>query len=70
MVFITICKEIMGDRQRRNLRKLIDFKFERHPSLNLPEERLTAIENQIQVRTRELLSLPRIKTKSQKEFGK
>lgn len=60
----TICKEIMGDRQRRNLRKLIDFRFERHQSLNLPEERLTAIENQIQVRTRELLALPRIKTKS------
>ena len=59
----TICKEIMGDRQRRNLRKLIDFRFERHPSLNLPEERLTAIENQIQVRTRELLALPRIRTK-------
>ena len=59
----TICKEIMGDRQRRNLRKLIDFRFERHQSLNLPEERLTAIENQIQVRTRELLALPRTKTK-------
>ena len=59
----------MGDRQRRNLRKLIDFRFERHPSLNLPEERLTAIENQIQVRTRELLALPRIRAKSQKEFG-
>ena len=64
----TICKEIMGDRQRRNLRKLIDFRFERHSSLNLPEERLTAIENQIQLRTRELLALPRIRTKSQKEF--
>ena len=64
----TICKEIMGDRQRRNLRKLIDFRFERHPSLNLPEERLTAIENQIQVRTRELLALPRIRTKSQKKY--
>jgi len=55
----TICKEIMGDRQRRNLRKLIDFTFNRHPTLNLPEEWLIAIEKQIQVRVRELLALPR-----------
>ena len=55
----TICKEIMGDRQRRNLRKILDFKFERHPTINLPEERLLAIERQIQVRARELLALPR-----------
>ncbi len=63
----TICREIMGDRQRRNLRKLMDFRFRRHPSLNLPEERLAAIEDQIQVRARELLALPRVRTKAQKE---
>ena len=64
----TICREIMGDRQRRNLRKLVDFTFKRHPTLNLPEERLTAIENQIQARTRELLALPRVRSKAQKEY--
>ena len=63
----TICREIMGDRQRRNLRKLMDFTFKRHPTLNLPEERLTAIENQIQVRARELLALPRVRAKARKE---
>lgn len=63
----TICKEIMGDRQRRNLRKLMDFSFKRHPTLNLPEERLTAIEDQIQVRARELLALPRVRSKTQRE---
>ena len=59
----TICREIMGDRQRRNLRKLIGFTFKRHPTLNLPEERLTAIESQVQLRVRELLALPRVGTK-------
>ena len=63
----TICREIMGDRQRRSLRKLMDFTFRRHPTLNLPEERLTAIENQIQVRARELLALPRVRSKAQRE---
>ena len=63
----TICKEIMGDRQRRNLRKLMDFTFKRHPTLNLPEERLTAIERQIQIRARELLALPRVRTKAKDE---
>ena len=62
----TICREIMGDRQRRSLRKLMDFTFRRHPTLNLPEERLTAIEDQIQVRARELLALPRVRPKTQR----
>lgn len=57
----------MGTKQRNQLRKLIGFKFMRHPSINLPEERLLAIEKQIDIRVRELLSLPRIKTKIQDE---
>ena len=61
----TICREIMGDRQRRKLRKLLDFTFERHPTLNLPEERLTAIEDQIRARARELLALPRSRARSE-----
>ena len=62
-----ICKEVMGTKQRNQLRKLIGFKFMRHPSSNLPEERLLAIEKQIDIRVRELLSLPRTKTKIQDE---
>ena len=64
----SICREIMGDRQRRKLRKLLGFTFRRHPTLNLPEERLTAIEHQIQVRSRELLSLPRVKAEQQNDI--
>ncbi|MBO4219860.1 MAG: helix-turn-helix domain-containing protein [Clostridia bacterium] len=67
MSYDAICREIMGDRQRRSLRRLMDFTFRRHPTLNLPEERLTAIEGQIQVRARELLSLPRVRTRPQWE---
>ena len=40
------------------MRRMVDFKFTRHPSLNLPEQRLTAIEKQLGERTRELLSIP------------
>ena len=62
-----ICREIMGDRQRRNLRRMLDFSFTRHEKYNLPEERLRAIENQVQIRTRELLALPRIRPRPERE---
>jgi len=55
----TICREVMGPVQRNQLHRLINFRFTRHPSLNLPEERLLAIESHIQKRVRELLALPR-----------
>ncbi len=57
--FESICMEVMGKKQAAQLRKLVGFKFERHPSINLPEERLQAIEKHIEARARELLSLPR-----------
>lgn len=53
-----VCKEVMGAKQKAQLRRMVDFKFTRHPSLNLPEQRLTAIEKQLVERTRELLSIP------------
>ena len=56
-----ICREVMGTKQRNQLRRLIGFRFTRHPSINLPEERLTAIEKQLDLRVRDLLSLPRVK---------
>jgi hypothetical protein len=55
----TVCREVMGTKQRNQLRRLIDFRFRRHPSINLPEWRLIAIEKQINTRVRELLALPR-----------
>ena len=55
----TVCREVMGSKQRSQLHRLINFQFNRHPSLNLPEERLVPIEQHIQKRVRELLALPR-----------
>ena len=59
--FEEICRQVMGAKQRTQLRRLIDFQFARHPNpqLNLPEWRLTAIEAQIQRRVRQLLAMPR-----------
>ena len=61
ITYEAICREVMGTKQRNQLRRLIGFRFTRHPSINLPEERLTAIEKHIDRRVRELLALPRAK---------
>lgn len=58
-----LCRGLMEKRQRDKLRALIGFSFQRHPSLNLPEERLKAIERKVQNRVAELLSLTREKKK-------
>lgn len=62
-----ICSEVMGTKQKQQLRRLIGFEFNRHPSLNLPEDRLKAIEKQIQVRVRELLAI-RTRTKERSNY--
>lgn len=58
-----LCQGLIEKRQRDKLRALIGFSFQRHPSLNLPEERLKAIERKVQNRVAELLSLTREKKK-------
>ena len=55
--FESVCQEVMGPVQARQLRRLIGFTFHRHPKLNLPEYRLKAIEKHIQVRVQQLLRL-------------
>ena len=57
----TVCREVMGTKQRNQLRRLTGFTFTRHSSINLPEAHLKAMEKQIDVRVRELLALPRVK---------
>ena len=59
LTFENVCREVMTAKQRSQLRRLIGFSFTRHPSINLPEATLQAIEEQINWRVRELLSLPR-----------
>lgn len=58
-----LCRGLMEKRQRDKLRALIGFSFQRHPSLNLPEDRLKAIERKVENRVAELLSLKREKKK-------
>lgn len=53
--FDEVCKAVMSSKQKSQLRKLLNFTFTRHPSINLPEERLTAIEAQIHTRARKLM---------------
>ena len=55
--FESICREVMGPVQARQLRRLIGFIFRRHPKLNLPEYRLQAIEKHMQSRVQQLLRL-------------
>ena len=55
--FESICREVMGPVQARQLRCLIGFTFHRHPKLNLPEYRLQAIEKHMQSRVQLLLRL-------------
>ncbi len=53
-----VCAEVMGVRQKEQLRRMIGFRFKRHPSLNLREEHLQAIEKHLEVRVRGLLAIP------------
>ncbi len=54
-----ICSEVLGQKQRAQLKRLIGFRFKRHSQYNLPEYRVKAIERQINLRVCELLSLPK-----------
>lgn len=56
--FEDICVEIMGEKQKEELRRMIGFRFKRHPSINLPEEHLTLLENLLEERVRKLLAIP------------
>lgn len=55
--FETICTEAIGKKQISELRKLIGFKFNRHKTMNLSEERLCSIEKLLQTRISQLISL-------------
>lgn len=61
--YTNLCQSLIGPVQSAQLHKLIDFHFKRHPSLNWPEERLKATEQQLHRRVREILNLPRLRDK-------
>ena len=53
--FIGTAKELMGERQREQLRHLLTFQINPHHTYNLPARRRKMIEKQIQKRARQLL---------------
>jgi hypothetical protein len=55
--FILFAKEIMGKRQKDELRKLFDFKFKKHSRYNLDDKRLKVLEQFIRERAKELLDI-------------
>jgi len=55
--FEGICQSFMTSRQTEKLRKILTFKFTRHPKLNLPEGHLSAIEKHLRKRASQLINL-------------
>lgn len=53
--FIPTAKSFLTEELRQMCRRLINFKFTRHPLYNLPEERLILLEGLIQHQVREIL---------------
>lgn len=64
--FESVFTEVCGKEQAAQLRRLIGFTFERHPSINWPEDRLAAIERYTQKRIRQLLELHRTSERGDK----
>ena len=66
--FESVCQEVMGPVQTRQLRKLIGFTFHRHPRLNWPEYRLETTERHLQKRVCQLLDMiPKLDWKQPKK---
>lgn len=66
--FESVCQEVMGPVQTRQLRNLIGFTFHRHPRLNWPEYRLEATERHLQKRVCQLLDMiPKLDWKQPKK---
>ncbi|MDR1862201.1 MAG: hypothetical protein LBQ41_04215 [Candidatus Ancillula sp.] len=55
--FVVTAKKFSTADDIKNVEKLIDFKFVRHPEHNLPEERLVCLEELVQHQVRELLKV-------------
>lgn len=53
--FIGTAKAVLTPKHREGLRRLLDFKFEKHSKYNLPNKRLKLIEEQIRERAKLLL---------------
>lgn len=57
VTYEALVNEFLGEKQREELRRLIDFKFTKHPKYNLPSGRLKTIEKFLQSKVRAMLEL-------------
>ena len=55
--FENVVREFISPRQKEQLRKMIGFRFAKHPAYNLPAERMKAIEKTLQNRVQAFLSI-------------
>jgi len=62
--FEGICRAFITARQIEKLRKMLNFSFERHPKLNLPDGHIAAIEKHLRKRASQLIELFRAKEKA------
>lgn len=53
--FIGTAKKVLTPEHKEGLRRLLNFRFKKHPRYNLPDNRLKLIEKQIQKRAKSLL---------------
>ena len=67
LTFDRIAVGVMGKTQIAQLRKLMNFTFRRHPSLNLDENRLQKIESFVRKRATYLLALTRSRSAKKKD---
>lgn len=58
--FLEFVANINDSRSKRKIKKLINFKFEKHPSYNLKAKRLRKIEQFIQQRVQKILNLQKV----------
>ena len=56
--FENVVREFISPRQKEQLRKMIGFRFAKHPAYNLSAERLKAIEKTLQNRIQAFLNIP------------
>ena len=61
-----VCAEVMGPKQKEQLRRMSGFRCKRHESRGLPEEHLQAIEKHLEGRVRGLLAIPTRHLKQEK----
>ena len=54
--FLTMAKRLLGPNQKAKVRRLLGFRFKKHPRYNLPDSRLSELETLVRQRASSLLS--------------